>query len=151
VTPGRRRGFALVAALISVVLLGGLIVGAFVAVSEQTRTTAGGESVLRALMAAESAAEGDVPGWAEGRGDSLAVGSRTEHTSEVDGFQVTTTLVRLNTHVFWLIVDAGSRGAAAPNPALGHRRVGLLLRRIVDSAGRSTLLRLEERAWSELF
>jgi type II secretory pathway pseudopilin PulG len=151
VTPPDRRGFALIAALISVVLLGGLIVGAFVAVSEQTRTAAGSQSGLRALIAAESAAEGDVSGWAGPRCDSVAPGLRVEHISLVDGFQVTTTLVRLNTEMFWLIADAKGLSGAAPSSAAGHRRIGLLLRRVADSAGRGSLLRLEERAWSELF
>jgi len=142
-----RSGVALVASLIAVVLLGALIVGTFVASTEEMRVTSGMRSSARALAVAESAAEGDAVGWAVARTDSLLAGGRAARTTTVDGFQVTTTLIRLNLTVFWLIADVDD----GPVPAGNHRRIGLLLRRVIDSTGHATLLRLEERPWAELF
>ena len=151
-TFGLRGGFALVAALISVVLLGALIVGAFVATSEETRIANGIQLAARGLLVAESAAEGDIAGWALVHCDSLIPGARAAHTTQVEGFQVTTTLVRLNPSMFWLIADTESGGGSGRStPSSSHRRIGLLLRRVADSSGHGYLLRLEERAWSELF
>jgi type II secretory pathway pseudopilin PulG len=143
----KRSGFALVASLIAVVLLGALIAGVFVATTEEIRIAGGIKSSARGLAAAESAVEGDAVGWVNSQADSLQIGSRLERTSTIDGFQVTTTLVRLNASIFWLIGDAADGAGAAAS----HRRVGLLLRRVADSTGRGSLLRLEERAWAELF
>jgi type II secretory pathway pseudopilin PulG len=143
----RRAGFALVASLIAVVLLGALIVGAFVSVTEEARIAGGIKSSERILVVAESAVEGDAAGWAILQADSLAAGGRVVRSTVIDGFQVSTTLVRLNSSMFWLIGDA-AEGAI---PGSNHRRIGLLLRRVVDSTGRGSLLRLEERGWSELF
>lgn len=149
---GLRGGFALVAALISVVLLGALIVGVFVATSEETRIANGIQLAARGLIVAESAAEGDVAEWALVHCDSLIPGARAAHSTLVEGFQITTTLVRLNPSLFWLIADAkSSDGSGHSSPSSSHRRIGLLLRRVADSTGHDSLLRLEERAWSELF
>jgi Tfp pilus assembly protein PilX len=142
-----RRGFALVASLIAVVLLGALIVGTFVAAEEEIRISTAVKSSARALAVAESSAEGDAAGWASAEADSVPTGGRLERTRIVDGFQVTTTLIRLHSSVFWLVADA----AEGTGPATNHRKIGVLLRRVTDSAGHGTLLRLEERAWAELF
>ncbi len=64
---------------------------------------------------------------------------------------VATTLIRLDSALYWLIAEA-SQGGQMPNQAqLVHRRVGLLVRRVSDSAGKVSLLRVGERSWSELF
>ncbi len=64
---------------------------------------------------------------------------------------VATTLIRLDSAVYWVIADA-TQGGQMPNQApVVRRRVGLLVRRVSDSAGKVSLLRLVERSWSELF
>ncbi len=143
-----RDGFALVAALISVVLIGALIVGAFLATTEEIRVSGGEALSLRAMNSAESAVQTSFTGWASGQSDSLAVGKSVGRTVTADGLAVQTTLVRLDSSVFWLVAESGAVGGSAAGI---RRRVGLFIRRVSDSAGRGSFLRLEERAWSELF
>jgi hypothetical protein len=145
------KGFALVGALIGVVLIGALIVGAFAATMEETRISGNVRMGVRALSAAESAAEADLAGWAAGELDSLAVTQRAAHSTFVDGLPVTTTLIRLDSSIYWIVVEAND-SALVPAATYGvRRRIGLLLRRVSDSTGKAALLRLEDRAWSELF
>ena len=147
----RRTGFALFAALVAVILLGALIAGAFVATMEEARVSRSVELAERSLNAAESAAEGDVAGWASQQADSLVVGQRKARSWMLDGMQLTTTLIRLNGALYLLAGEAtGMDHSASGGPSI-RRRVGILLRRVADSTGRGSLLRLEERAWSELF
>jgi Tfp pilus assembly protein PilX len=147
----RRSGFALVAALVAVVLVGALIAGAFVATTEESRVSLNAGLAERSLNAAESAAEGDVADWASQQADSLIAGQRKARSWTSDGMQLTTTLIRLNGTLFVLTGEAtGVDHSASGVPSI-RRRIGILLRRVADSTGRGSLLRLEERAWSELF
>lgn len=146
-----RSGFALIAALLSVVLLGALIVGAFLATTEDLRVTGSESGSLHALSAAESGAQGALTGWAASQADSLAVGQRITRSVSVDGVAVQTTLVRLDSVVFWLVGDAGAGGQSGAGNFAVRRRVGVYLRRVSDSAGRGSFLRFDERAWAELF
>lgn len=147
----RRAGFALAAALVAVILFGALIAGAFVATTEESRVSLNAELAERSLNAAESAAEGDVAGWASQQADSLIAGQRKSRSWTSNGVPLTTTLIRLNGVLFLLAGEAtGIDHSAAGVPSI-RRRIGILLRRVADSTGRGSLLRLEERAWSELF
>jgi type II secretory pathway pseudopilin PulG len=151
VNDNRRDGFALVAALVAVILLGALIAGAFVATTEESRAALNAELAERSLNAAESAAEGDAAGWASQQADSMVAGQRKARSGTVDGMQVTTTLIRLNADLFLLVGEASGMDHSASGIPSIRRRIGVLLRRVTDSAGHGSLLRLEERAWSELF
>lgn len=149
--PRPRDGFALVAALVAVILLGALIAGVFVATTEESRVSLNAELAERSLNSAESAAEGDGSGWATQQADSLVVGQRKARTWAADGMQLTTTLIRLNGGLYLLAGEAtGMDNSATGVPSI-RRRIGILLRRVTDSTGHGSLLRLEERAWSELF
>jgi hypothetical protein len=143
VISAKREGFALVASLILVVLLAALITGAFVATTEETRVSANASLGERGLDAAESAVEGGIGGWVPSQSDSLAIGGRTARTSTDGKISVTTTLIRLDPTLYWLVAEAKT-------PTI-RRRIGVILRRVSDSAGQTTILRLEERRWSELF
>ncbi len=147
----RRRGFALVAAIIIVVLLAALIVGAFIATTEETRISGGVALGERGIEAAETAVERDIAGWGSSQCDSVAIGGRLSRMTSVDGIPVTTTLIRLDSTRYWLIGDAGAGGDLAGRGPLVHRRIGVWVRRVADSAGRGFLFRFEQRAWSELF
>jgi type II secretory pathway pseudopilin PulG len=151
VNDDQRDGFALVAALVAVILLGALIAGAFVASTEESRVSLNAELTERSLNAAESAAEGDAAGWAAQQSDSLLVGQRKSRSWTADGMQLTTTLIRLNGTLFLLSGEATGIDHSASGVPMIRRRIGILLRRLADSTGHGSLLRLEERAWSELF
>jgi hypothetical protein len=145
-----RKGFALVAALIAVILIGALIVGAFVATSEETRISGNVKGTARALVAAETVLEGNLTGWAALEIDSLAIAQQAARSDTLDGETVRTTLVRLDSSVYWLVAEAADATASASGGA-PRRRIALLARRVSDSTGKVSLLRLEDRAWSELF
>jgi len=147
----RRSGFALVAALACVVLLGALIVGAFVAVTEETRVSATMALGERALDAAESAVEGEIEAWSPSYGDSLAIGDRAVRAVTTGKLPVVTTLIRLDSSLFWIIGDASSSGNSAAEAPLVRRRIAVLVRAVTDSAGKRSISRLEERPWSALF
>ncbi|MDQ6717233.1 MAG: hypothetical protein M3Z17_02670 [Gemmatimonadota bacterium] len=149
--PRRRGGFALIAALLCVVVLGALIVGAFLATNEDVRVTGSESLSLHALSVAESAVQTSFTGWAGSQADSLVIGQSVGHTLTMDGIVVQATLVRLDSSVFWLVADAGTAGREGGADQPIRRRIGLYLRRVSDSAGRGSFMRFEERAWSELF
>jgi hypothetical protein len=142
-----RKGFALVGALIAVILIGALIVGAFVATTEEARISGNVRTGAQVLAAAEAAAEGDIAGWAASEADSLAIAQRAVHSTAIGGLAVTTTLVRFDSTLYWIVGEASNPGSGVSV----RRRIGLLLRRQRDSTGKTTLLPLEERPWSELF
>ena len=146
-----RRGFALIASLVTVVLLGALIVGTFLATIEETRVTSGVRAGEGLLDAAESTVETSIGGWVSAQADSVLVGRRTARTSVVGEISVVTTLVRLDSTVYWLVGEATGPSESGTAAAPIRRRVGILLRRVADSTGRRLVLRFEERAWSELF
>lgn len=146
-----RAAFALLAALISVVLLGALIVGAVIATTEETRTSASSALGARALAAAESAVERAIVGWVQAQAESLAIGQRASQEAPVGDVPVTMTLIRLDSSVFWVVGEALAGGEPGePGPSV-RRRIGILVRRATDSAGRVTIFRFEERPWVELF
>ena len=128
-----------------------LVVGAFIAANEETRISSDGVLAEHSRNAAEAAAEGGVSAWPASEFDSLAAGERLTRVRTLEGIQSTTTLVRLDSSLFWLFGEAVTAVRSASGAPSIQRRIGLLLRRVSDSTGHPSLLRLEERAWSELF
>lgn len=145
------KGFALIGALLAVVLIGALIAGAFVATTEEVRISGNVRMGARAMDAAESAIEADLAGWGPGMADSLGVTRRVAHSSVIDGLAVTTTLIRFDSSVYWIVADAGGGDIEPGGTPSVRRRIGVLLRRVSDSTGKGWLSRFEERPWSELF
>ena len=147
----KRRGFALIGALIAVLLLGALIVGALVATTEETRTSGNVRLSERALYAAESAIEEAVPAWAAAQADSIGISQSVSRASGSGDFTVTTTLLRLDSAVYWLVAESAQWGLAETVRPAVRRRVGVLFYRVFDSVGTAVLFRVGERPWSELF
>jgi hypothetical protein len=134
-----------------VVLLGALIVGAFVATTEETRVSSASSLGERSLYVAESALEEALSGWVTVQSDSLTAGQRVARSSTDGKVTATTTLIRLNGSLYWLISEARAGDASEEGAPSIRRRIGVLLRRVSDSAGQTSILRFEERRWSELF
>jgi Tfp pilus assembly protein PilX len=140
-------GFALPAALLAVLLIAALIAGAFGAVSEETRMGAAASDRQHALLSAESALEIVIATQSAWPRDSIDVGAT--RSRQVDGLEVPVVVyvTRLDSSLYWLVADAGdtsSRSGIA-------RRIGIVVRAASGPAGSTTIDRIAERGWSELF
>jgi hypothetical protein len=146
-----RDGVALATALLCVLLLGALIVGAFVAAAEETRMSANSVSVGTALGAAESAAEWQLAQWNGASADSIPIGAMRTVAAASAPVQSTTWLVRLDSTVFWVVAEARGFDQISGHPIALRQRVTLLVRTVRDSAGVTAAFPLEQRAWALLY
>lgn len=134
-----RGGFALLLAILAVVLVGALIVATHVAVSLEHRMATGAMARQRAFVAAEHALWGSVAGWDEslatlGRGNAL---TKVVHAA---GDSAVVTTVRLNQQMYWLVAEAAVGEA--------RRRTGVNVLSLTDSTG--TRVRRVVRSWVDL-
>lgn len=146
-----RRGFALTAALIGVVLIGALITGAFIATTEETRISGNAVSRESALESAESAVESQLSAWSQARADSQPIGSIRATSGGGSGAATTTWQVRLDSAVFLIAGESRSADETAGHSPMVRRRIGILVRTGTDSAGHVALSIFDKRAWAELF
>jgi len=142
-----RRGFALAAALLSVMLIAALLASVFFAAMEETRISGVSASRQLALAAAESGIEMTITDWLGMPGDAVGlVGTRV---SRIDGLgtPVTVSVTRLDSTLYWIVATAA--GVSSESPAM--RRLGAVLRVEYGSDSSIRTERIAERWWSELF
>ena len=142
-----RRGFALAAALLALLLISALTVGVFFAAIEETRVGATSAERQLALSAAESAIETTIAEW---NGDSVVpIGVSGTRTAAVGGMgsSVTVHITRLDSTLYSIVADA-----SAPSPVSRiSRRIGVVVR-VLRGVDHSIVIdRISERSWSELF
>jgi Tfp pilus assembly protein PilX len=142
-----RRGFALAAALLAIVLIAAVLAALFFAVTEETRASAATSRRDHALAAAESALEAGTDWLVTRAPDYSSIGRAESQLVEVEGFPVVVHATRLDSTMFWVVGVVGD----ARDPAAVTRRIGLLVSATRDSSGSLTIVRIPERAWSELF
>lgn len=145
--PVRRQGFALAAALLSMMLIAALMASVFLAAMEETRigSVAGAKQI--ALSAAESAIELTIQDSAAFKGEPIGIdGSRS---TVVDGFgtPVVVNVTRLDSALYWLVADAGR----VSSQLSATRRIGVLVIARERPDGSIAVDRIAERWWSELF
>jgi len=142
-----RRGFALAAALLALLLISALITGVLFATTEETRVGIASAERQLALSAAESAVEMTIAGR---NIDSVAsVGVSGTRTIAVGGFGPTVMvhITRLDSTLYWMVADA----SAPPPDSRVSRRIGVVVR-VLRGADHSIVIdRISERSWSELF
>ena len=144
-----RRGFALAAALVALVLIGVLVTGALFASSQETRASAAELADEKAFAFAERAAVSAVAAWACPECDLMPVGSviiRTPIPSPP--LESTVYITRLDSAVFLItgegrIVDNGSIRA--------KRRVSIAVAITRDSLGGTSAARLRKQYWSAAY
>jgi Tfp pilus assembly protein PilX len=143
----RRHGFALVAALLAIVLIGALVAGAMFATTEETRV--GATSVAReiVLMNAESAIASLVSESSVARPSDVGVAGVVSMHTQISGQSATLYLTRLDSTLYWIVAEA----AADPRHSGVRRRVGMLVTTSRLSDGTISAMPVSERAWSELF
>lgn len=134
-----RRGFALVLAVLAVVVAGALIVATHVAVTLEHRTATAAVARQRALAAAERALWGSVAEWDESH-LTLAPGAAVARVVVAAGDSATITTVRLSEQMYWLIAEAAVGDA--------RRRTGVNVLAFTDSIGAH--VRPVIRSWVDL-
>lgn len=144
---GGRKGFALAAALLAVMLIAALMASVFLAATEETRISAVSGAKQVALSAAESAIEQTVLNWAGTSGDPTGIGGIRSATIDGFGTPVDVTVTRLDSTLYWIVADAGrvSSGLSAT------RRIGVIVRARMGPDGSIAVDRIAGRWWSELF
>ena len=123
----RRSGFVLPAAIIALVLLSTLLVGALFVATEELRAGRSDLADERALTAAEHAVEQTIATWPASRNTALAIGEtiRVERGATVDGDAVEVTLTRTQLRAVWVVARAS---AADGRPIPARRAVSASLR-----------------------
>jgi Tfp pilus assembly protein PilX len=141
----RRKGFVLAAALLALLIVAGMVAAAIFAANEGTRMVAASSERQRTLAAAESSIEDALTSgavdWAS------ATGETTASSRESYGMPVAIYRTRLDTTLFWVVADAGP---ARPGSGV-MARVGVLVRVTSVAGGATSVDRIRERWWSELF
>jgi hypothetical protein len=142
-----RKGFALAAALVVLLLVSALVTGVFVAATEETRAgTAGMERHLE-FVAAESAIEMTIATF---RADTAAAiglaGTKAIPIGDLE-VPVVVYVTRLDSALYWIVADAG----ASPLEAKASRRIGVVVKAVAAPNHSIIIDRISERPWSELF
>lgn len=146
-----RRGVALAAALICVVLMSGIIAGAFIATTEEIRMSANSVSAAAVLQAAESAAENQIVHWTAGSADSVPLGAIRVFAGSAGPPASTTWLIRLDSTLFWVVAEASGADQASGHSIAVRQRIGVLVRTVRDSLGATAAFPLEQRSWALLY
>jgi Tfp pilus assembly protein PilX len=142
-----RNGFALAAALFTLLLISALVTGVFFAVTEDTRAGSATAERQAALLAAESAIEMTIAEWNADSSSSIGrTLTRSAMIPEI-GAPVTIHVTRLDSTLYWIVGDATaqSRGLAV------SCRIGVAVRVVTSPDHSITIDRISERSWSELF
>ena len=143
----QRRGFALAAALLSLMLIAALLAGVFFAAMEETRISGVSGSKQVALSAAESGIEMTIRDWRGTSADPIGVdGTRV---SEIDAFgtPVGVSVTRLDSTIYWIVAQA----PAVSSESSAMRRIGVIAR-VKYGLDRSIRIdRIPQRWWSESF
>jgi len=142
-----RKGFALAAALLVLLLVSALVTGVFVAATEETRIGIAGVERHLAFVAAESAIEMTIATF---RPDTIAaiglVGTKSIPIRDLEA-PVIVYVTRLDSALYWIVADAG----ASPVEARASRRIGVVVRAVTTSDHSIIIDRISEQWWSELF
>jgi hypothetical protein len=142
-----RKGFALAAALLILLLVSALVTGVFVAATEETKVGIAAVERHLALAAAESAIEMTI---ARFRVDTITpigvTGTKTIPIGDLEA-PVIVYVTRLDSAVYWIVADAG----ASPAEVKASRRIGVVVRAVAAPDHSITIDRISERWWSELF
>ncbi|HKG95314.1 MAG TPA: hypothetical protein VKA84_25570 [Gemmatimonadaceae bacterium] len=125
-TTGRNRpGFALGLALMAIVIIGAMIVGAFFMSAQEYRVGRNAVTQANALAAAEYGQDTTLSGWNKAW-NKLAIGSTIVRTYAPGGGVVDTVRITKLDSLSYLVVSEGQSGTGVRAGA--RRRTGLLLR-----------------------
>lgn len=144
-----RKGFALLAAIFVIVLLGALATAMVFAAGEESRASAGKLGATRALAAAEDVLTNTIFGTDWVAAMQLRAGQQIAPPPAAQA-GVAVKIVRLDTTCFFLQAITTDPFTSPVNGRI-VRRVGLTIEVVADSAGVLRPLRVPNRGWVELF
>jgi hypothetical protein len=142
-----RKGFALAAALLVLLLVSALVTGAFVAATEETKVGIAGVERHRAFIAAETAIEMTIATFRPDTNAAIGLaGTKTIPIGDLE-VPVIVYVTRLDSALYWIVADAGE----SPVEATASRRIGVIARAVATTDHSIIIDRISERWWSELF
>lgn len=142
-----RKGFALVTALLALMLIAALIPGVFYATTDEARIGAASGERQLALSAAESAIETTLAGWTATVVAPIPLRQTTAAHLDWSGVPVQVYVTRLDSTLYWIVAEAG----AVSSTSGVTRRIGAVISAQSAPGGSITIDRISERWWSELF
>ena len=144
-----RRGFALAAALMALVLVVVMITGALFASSQETHASEAEMLEARASAYAERAVLTKIDSWDATECDALAPGAVIIANPPADPpLESTVYITRLDSAVF-LVVGEGR--IASGGPPRVRRRIAIAVKIARDAQGVVHAMRVSEQAWTALY
>lgn len=144
-----RPAFALVAALVAIVLIAAMITGALFAVRQETSATAAEIAEQQLSSYAERAALLVVSSWDCAECDAMQPGSVLVGSPSADPpLESTVYVTRLDSALF--LVTAEGRFLIS-STVRTRRRISIAVRISRDSSGAPRALRVSEHAWSAVY
>lgn len=144
-----RRGFVLVAAIVALVLIALLITGAFFASAQDLAVTRAELRDQQAFAYAEFSLANSLQGWDATARETMSVGETVTLQPAADPpLESTVFITKLDTALYTIVAEG--RMTTADAYAL-RRRVGLIVRTVLDGARIWPPERVAEQAWSELY
>ena len=142
-----RRGFALAAALLSIVLIGAIVAGVLFATVEETKAGAAEGARDAALSACESAIVTTITDPGVTLPDSIGVAATILRRVDGLGVPVVVYITRLDSARYSIVADA-----VAATPDLGaRRRIGIVVNASTAVGHSITIVPISERPWSDFF
>jgi type II secretory pathway pseudopilin PulG len=141
-----RKGFALAAAILAVVLIGGLVAGVLFVTTEETRAGEVEADREIALNACDAAIAIIVSGSARNLPDSIGVDATIATRSVGAGPDVIVYTTRLDSRHYWVLAESVPKAGGG-----SAHRVGVVVRASVSADGSITIDPISEHPWFELF
>ena len=142
-----RRGFALAAAILAVVLIDALIAGLLFGITEETRTGAAGVEREVALNACESAIVMAITDPGVPLPDSIGVGGTIARRVGGLAPNIIVHITRLDSTLYSIVAESVPEAASAGS----SHRVGIVVRASIAVDRSIAIDPISERPWFELF
>lgn len=144
-----RHGFVLVAALVAMVLIALLVTGAFFASGQESAVARNELRDQQVFSYAEYALAHALEGWNGPASDSMTTGQTISITPASDAPLASTVFItRLDTALFAVVAEGR---LTTSDVADMRRRVGIVVRTVLDGVRVNPPIRVSEQAWSELY
>ena len=142
----RRRGFALAAALLAVVLIAALIAGVLFATAEETKAGAAGVERELALNACESAIAMTITDPALRLPDSIGVAGAVSGRLGGPGPSTIVYITRLDSALYSVVAETVADSSTGPS-----LRVGVVVNASIAGDHSITIVPISERPWVGFF
>jgi hypothetical protein len=142
-----RRGFALAAALLSIVLIGAIIAGVLFATTEETKAGAAGVAREVASNACESAIAMTITDPGLTLPDSIGIAGTISRSAGGLGPKVVVYITRLDSTLYSIVAET----VATTRDQGARARLGIVARASVAADHSITIVPILERPWSDLF